>query len=142
VVAGTVTTNIAAAGFYEPGEPGRCGNTVIIAGADGATYTYCHLFAVTVITGQTVIAGQGIGLTGGEPGTPGAGNSTGPHLHLGIRAYGQAVCPQPLLLAILRGTPMPPPAAPTSGCYTPGPSTDWPTWLDDLTLLADEGEAP
>lgn len=132
MVAGTVTTAIGDAGIYQPGGPGRCGNTVIIAGTDGATYTYCHLLAVTVTAGQTVFAGQGIGLTGGEPGTRGAGNTTGPHLHLGIRAYGQDVCPQPLLLAILRGRPIPPPAAPTTGCYHPGPSTDWVAWLDAL----------
>ena len=73
-----------------------------------------HLSIVTVSAGDDVVAGQAIGLSGGEPGTPGAGNTTGPHLHLGIRAYGQPVCPQPLLLAILRGTPIPPTAAPTS----------------------------
>ena len=37
-----------------------------------------------------------------------------------------------LLLAILRGTPIPPPAAPTTGCFYPGPSTDWAAWLDAL----------
>lgn len=132
MVGGTITTAIADAGLYQPGGPGRCGNTVILNGADGATYTYCHLLAVTVTPGQTIAAGQGLGLTGGQPGTTGAGNTTGPHLHLGIRAYGNAVCPQPLLLAILRGTPIPPPAAPTAGCYYPGPSTDWPAWLDQV----------
>jgi Peptidase family M23/Transglycosylase SLT domain len=132
VVAGTVVSAIGNAGSYRPGDVGRCGNTIVIAGADGVTYTYCHLLAVTVITGQAIIAGQGIGLTGGEAGTPGAGNTTGPHLHLGIRAYGQAVCPQPILLAILRGTPIPPPAAPTTGCYQPGPIINWPTWLSAI----------
>ncbi|MEZ5230266.1 MAG: M23 family metallopeptidase [Acidimicrobiales bacterium] len=105
--------------------------TVIITGTDGATYTYCHLSAVAVAAGDDVTAGQAIGLSGGQPGAPGAGNTTGPHLHLGIRVYGQSVCPQPLLLAILRGTPIPPTAAPTSGCYHPGPATDWPNWLDN-----------
>ncbi len=129
MVDGRVTSAIGAAGIY-PESGGRCGNTVIVAGSDGATYTYCHLSIVTVSAGDDVVAGQAIGLSGGEPGTPGAGNTTGPHLHLGVRAYGQPVCPQPLLLAILRGTPIPPTAAPTSGCYHPGPSTNWPIWLD------------
>jgi hypothetical protein len=132
MVGGTITTAIGDAGIYQHSGAGRCGNTVILTGADGATYTYCHLLAVTVTPGQTVVAGQGIGLAGGQPGTPGAGNTTGPHLHLGIRAYGNAVCPQPLLLAILRGAPIPPPAAPTTGCYHPGPSTDWAAWLDEI----------
>lgn len=141
MVGGIVTTAIADAGIYQPDGPGRCGNTIILSGADGATYTYCHLLAVTVTPGQVVVAGQGLGLTGGQPGTPGAGNTTGPHLHLGIRAYGNAVCPQPLLFAILHGTPIPPPAAPTIGCYYPGPSTDWPAWLDQvITNATSEGE--
>lgn len=132
MVGGTITTTISNAGIYQPGGPGRCGNTVILNGADGATYTYCHLLTVSIVPGQTIVAGQSLALTGGQPGTPGAGNTTGPHLHLGIRAYGNAVCPQPLLLAILRGTPIPPPAAPTSGCYHPSPSTDWAEWLDQV----------
>lgn len=64
-----------------------------------------------------------------------------PHLHLGIRAYGNAVCPQPLLLAILRGNPIPPPAAPTTGCYYPGRSTDWVAWLATAAQLLDDEEA-
>ena len=133
MVNGRVTTATGDVGIY-PGNGGRCGNTVSIAGTDGATYTYCHLSTIAVAAGQDVVAGQTIGLTGGEPGTLGAGNTTGPHLHLGIRAYSQAVCPQPLLLAILRATPIPPTAAPTSGCYHPGPTTNWSTWLDQALV--------
>ena len=114
MVDGRVATAIGKAGIYPAS--GGCGNTIIIAGIDGATYTYCHRSAVAVAVGADVTAGQALGLSGGEPGTPGAGNTTGPHLHLGIRAYGQAVCPQSLLLAILRRSPIPPTAAPTSGC--------------------------
>ena len=128
MVTGTVTSAIGDAGLYVPGGS-TCGNTVIIAGVDGATYTYCHLSAVFVVSGQVVTAGQGVGLTGGQPGSPGAGTTTGPHLHLGIQAYGQSVCPQPVLLGIIRGTLIPPTAAPTIGCYFPGPSTDWSAWL-------------
>lgn len=130
MVESTVTSTVANAGIYTSGDEGRCGNTIVLTGIDGATYTYCHLSDVAISTGDHVIAGQAIGLSGGQPGTPGAGNTTAPHLHLGIRAYGQAVCPQPLLLAILRGTPIPPPAAPTTGCSVPGPTTNWSTWLD------------
>jgi murein DD-endopeptidase MepM/ murein hydrolase activator NlpD len=44
-----------------------------------------HLSRMDVQTGQRVKAGQIIGLTGGQPGTPGAGQSTGPHLHWELR---------------------------------------------------------
>ena len=49
---------------------------------------------------------------------------------------GQAVGSRPVLLAIVRGSPIPPTAAPTSGCYTPQTSTGWSSWLDRLTLRA------
>ena len=120
VVAGTITSAIGDAGIYTSGALGRCGKTIVLSGLDGATYTYCHLAAVTVAPGQHVAAGSLLGLTGGEPGTPGAGNTTGPHLHFAIRAYGQSVCPQPLLLAIVRSMPIPPAAGPSTGCVTPG----------------------
>ncbi len=44
------------------------------------------------------------------------GNSTGPHLHLGIRRPdGRSVCPQPLLAAWHAGIPAHPATAPTTG---------------------------
>lgn len=133
-VDGTIASAIPSAGLYVPGGPGRCGNTVILTGIDGATYIYCHLSTVAVRTSQAVLAGQTIGLSGGEPGTPGAGNTSGPHLHYAVRAYGQAVCPQPLLLAIIHGSPIPPQAAPPTGCTYPGSSIDWSEWLSHITF--------
>ena len=130
MVDGLVSAANGPAGIYVPTSPGRCGNTIVITGIDGAVYTYCHLSAVAVSADDQVQAGQAIGLSGGRPGEPGAGNTTGPHLHLSIRAYGQSVCPQPVLLGILRGTPVPTTAAPSTGCFTPGTSTDWSSWLD------------
>lgn len=53
----------------------RVGNTV---------YRYGHILQSTVKVGQQLIEGQFIGLSGGQPGTDGAGNSTGPHLHFEI----------------------------------------------------------
>ncbi|MCP3876893.1 MAG: peptidoglycan DD-metalloendopeptidase family protein [Sulfitobacter sp.] len=115
MVAGTVITAHRGAGRY-PTDANRCGNTVTIAGLDAATYTYCHLSTVTVSAGQTVLAGATIGATGGQPGAPGAGNTTGPHLHLSVRVSGNAVCPQPLLVAILSGAPIAPTTLPATGC--------------------------
>ncbi|MGC4805387.1 peptidoglycan DD-metalloendopeptidase family protein [Micromonospora sp. DT233] len=88
-----------------------CGQGVNLTGADGATYTYCHFSAWSVSNGATVTAGQQVGLTGNT------GNSTGPHLHFGIRTGTTRRCPQNFLLALYDGVT--PPAAtslPTSGC--------------------------
>ena len=89
-----------------------CGMGINLTGTDGAVYTYCHLSAWSVASGATVTAGQRIGSTGNT------GNSTGPHLHFGIRTGSTRRCPQPFLLAIYDGVT--PPAAtslPTTGCY-------------------------
>ncbi|NJP33547.1 peptidoglycan DD-metalloendopeptidase family protein [Micromonospora sp. HSS6-12] len=88
-----------------------CGRGVNLTGADGAIYTYCHFSSWSVGNGAPVAPGQ-IGLTGNT------GNSTGPHLHFGIRTGGTRRCPQAFLLAIYDG--LTPPAAtslPTTGCY-------------------------
>jgi hypothetical protein len=117
ITQGEITTAISTAGIY-PTDPNRCGNTLVLAGDDGATYTYCHLHTLNVDPGQHVPAGQRLGTTGGQPGTPGAGNTTGPHLHLGLRVNGTAVCPQPLLLAIHRGEAVSLSDLPIAGCTT------------------------
>ena len=132
-------TTASSAGVY-PTDPNRCGNTVILAGVDGATYTYCHLSQFAVRPGQVVGAGSLIGLSGGQPGAPGAGNTTGPHLHLGIRVGGAAVCPQPLLLAIARQTPINPAVAPSAGCVQGRPTTDWSAWLERVGITEVESE--
>ena len=138
MVGGTVATARTTAIY--PDDPSRCGTTIVVAGVDGATYTYCHLSALAVAQGQVIGAGTLLGLSGGQPGTRGAGRTTGPHLHLGIRVGGAGVCPQPLLLAIHRQTPVSPVIAPTAGCVTGLPATDWATWLDQLNLTPPQGE--
>lgn len=110
-------------------DSGRCGGTVIIA-SDGYSTTYCHLPGRSVAAGEVVVAGQQIGLSGGAVGAPGAGNTTGPHLHLSIDVVGRTVCPQPVMLAIYRGGPIHPSAAPPTGCVTGGVVVDWGAWLD------------
>lgn len=52
---------------------------------DGLLVRNGHLSRMDVGNGQRVKAGDIIGLTGGIPGTPGAGWSTGAHLHWEIR---------------------------------------------------------
>jgi murein DD-endopeptidase MepM/ murein hydrolase activator NlpD len=58
--------------------------------ADGVRTRYVHLSRINVQLGQQVVKGQVIGLSGGQPGTPGAGRSTGPHLHLEARRWNGA----------------------------------------------------
>ncbi|MGW4497261.1 golvesin C-terminal-like domain-containing protein [Micromonospora sp. NPDC004336] len=89
-----------------------CGQGVNLTGTDGAVYTYCHFSAWSVANGASVAPGQQLGLTGNT------GNSTGPHLHFGIRTGSTRRCPQNFLLALYDGVT--PPAAtslPTTGCY-------------------------
>ena len=52
---------------------------------NGLTGGYAHLNQTLVSPGQKVVRGELIALSGGAPGTPGAGLSTGPHLHYTIR---------------------------------------------------------
>jgi murein DD-endopeptidase MepM/ murein hydrolase activator NlpD len=90
------------------GGSGNCGYGLAIRNADQhASITYCHLSAIHVTAGQQVTAGQPVGRSGGQPGTAGAGNSTGPHLHLHIDTPSGRRCPQALLLGLWRGWPVP-----------------------------------
>jgi murein DD-endopeptidase MepM/ murein hydrolase activator NlpD len=91
---------------------GRCGIGVVIDGDDGARYTYCHGLpgSTTVAVGDRVEAGQQVMLSAST------GNSSGPHLHLGIRVNGEDRCPQPMLVAIAEGLGPAPLTLPSSGC--------------------------
>ncbi|MDO5722463.1 MAG: peptidoglycan DD-metalloendopeptidase family protein [Actinomycetaceae bacterium] len=74
---------------------GGCGNTVIIdhGTIDNDHYEtwHCHLSAFTVVEGQTVNAGDPIGVTGTT------GNSTGPHVHYQINRNDQPIDPWPYI---------------------------------------------
>jgi len=60
------------------------GTYIKILHPNGTTTYYGHLSAVFVDVGVQVSQGQLIGLMGGQPGTPGAGNSTGCHIHFEV----------------------------------------------------------
>jgi murein DD-endopeptidase MepM/ murein hydrolase activator NlpD len=69
-------------------------STITIRHSENLTSVYGHISSFSVQEGQKVAEGQIIGLSGGRPGTPGAGPfSTGPHLHFEVRAYGQPMDP-------------------------------------------------
>ena len=63
------------------------GRNIIILHDDGYASLYAHLSKLYVSEGETVKAGQVIGLTGGDPkdDIDGDGWSTGAHLHFEIR---------------------------------------------------------
>ena len=76
---GTVTTAGWVNGF------GKC---IIINHGDGLQTVYGHLSDIKVKSGQKVVRGQYIGNVGST------GNSTGPHLHLGVKLNGNYVNPE------------------------------------------------
>jgi len=67
---------------------GGGGNTITILHPNGVVTSYGHIQASLVKIGDKVSQGQIIALMGGQPNTPGAGNTTGCHLHFGV--YGAA----------------------------------------------------
>ena len=61
------------------------GNYLTILHPNGVVTIYGHILSSLVNPGQQVSQGQIIAYMGGAPGTPGAGRSTGCHLHFGVR---------------------------------------------------------
>jgi hypothetical protein len=113
-ISGTVTRAV--------DEPGGYGNLVEITGPGGISVRYGHLSNIGVQVGQTVTAGESIGVSGGAAGAPGAGNSTGPHLHFEVRQNGQPVDPAAFLAggaAIVGAAPASTPGA--TGTAQPAP---------------------
>ncbi|MFE3560212.1 peptidoglycan DD-metalloendopeptidase family protein [Streptomyces sp. NPDC059193] len=87
---GTDVKAVGAGTVVSAGWAGSYGNEVVIKHADGKYSQYAHLSSLSVSAGQSVTAGQRIGLSGST------GNSTGPHLHFEIRtgpSYGSDVNP-------------------------------------------------
>ncbi|MFE2107532.1 peptidoglycan DD-metalloendopeptidase family protein [Kitasatospora sp. NPDC059463] len=87
---GTPLRAVANGTVVKAGNGGAYGNEVEIKLADGKYAQYAHLSSIGVKVGQTVTAGQQIGLSGAT------GNVTGPHLHFEIRTgseYGSDIDP-------------------------------------------------
>ncbi|MFJ8017258.1 peptidoglycan DD-metalloendopeptidase family protein [Streptomyces sp. NPDC096339] len=93
---GTTVRAVGAGTVVSAGWGGAYGNEVVIRHADGNYSQYGHLSSLSVSVGQSVTAGQTIGLSGST------GNSTGPHLHFEIRtgpSYGSDIDPLSYLRA-------------------------------------------
>ncbi|MET9832768.1 LysM peptidoglycan-binding domain-containing M23 family metallopeptidase [Streptomyces sp. NPDC006385] len=90
VPTGTSLKAVGAGTVVSAGWAGAYGNQVVIQLADGHYAQYAHLSSLSVSSGQSVTAGQEVGLSGST------GNSTGPHLHFEIRTtpdYGSDLDP-------------------------------------------------
>jgi len=73
------------------------GNYIMIIHPGNLATVYGHLSKFNVKPGTYVERGDIIGFTGGMPGMPGAGLSTGPHLHFEVRQDGIPVDPMGFL---------------------------------------------
>lgn len=77
-------------------ELGQLGNYVQVMDYQGRFWGLAHLSEIYVSVGQYVGAGEIVGLTGGVPGEPGAGFTTGEHLHEELRVgwqWGERIDP-------------------------------------------------
>lgn len=100
-------------------DPRGYGDNIQILVPDGSLWLLAHLSRFDVNDGAWVEAGQQIGLSGGYPGAPGAGTSTGCHLHLSYgppgylnsrgNGFGGMADPQPYLTgeSVWMGQPSP-----------------------------------
>lgn len=87
---GTPTRAAADGVVYTVKDNGYGYSYIILAHADGIMTVYGHMTEMLVTAGETISKGEIIGLSGGMPGTKGAGYmTTGPHLHFEVLKGGK-----------------------------------------------------
>ncbi len=79
------------------------GNHISILHSNGVVTYYGHLMKLFVNSGDQVGIGQEIGLVGGQPGMPGAGDSTGCHVHWDIKFARNPLTGRPVGAEFLNG---------------------------------------
>lgn len=83
---------------YKTRDNGMGYSYIILSHKDKIMTVYGHMSSILVKEGQAVTAGEVIGLSGGMPGTKGAGYlTTGPHLHFEVLKNGKHVDPMDYL---------------------------------------------
>jgi len=89
------TLRAAASGYVAIAkDAGKGYSYIMIVHGNGLATVYGHVSKLYVNTDEYVVQGQAIGLSGGMPGTNGAGGlTTGPHLHFEVRLNGLPVNP-------------------------------------------------
>lgn len=91
----------AAGGYVAWNKKGRLyGNYVMVVHPGNVATVYAHLSRFVAKPDSYVDRGQTIGESGGMPGSPGAGLSTGPHLHFEVRQNGIPVNPENYLPSV------------------------------------------
>ncbi len=91
----------AAGGYVAWNKKGRLyGNYTMIIHPGGIATVYAHLSKFIAEPDTYVERGDVIALSGGRPGDPGAGLSTGPHLHFEVRLNGIPVNPENYLPSV------------------------------------------
>jgi GH24 family phage-related lysozyme (muramidase) len=122
-------TNVRAANdgvVTRAGESRGYGYMVEIDHGNGIRTRYAHLRSFDVKPGDRVSRGQNFARTGGVPGEPGAGTTTGPHLHYEVIRNGERINPVEFYREnTTYSEPASSPSSPTQvpNLQTPGAST-------------------
>lgn len=102
---GSVVRSVADGVIEKITDQGLGFNSIVVRHRGGYASMYGHVSSFLVKEGDEVFSGDPIALSGGTPGTPGAGRmTTGAHLHLEMFKDGSHVDPLPLLPEWSRST--------------------------------------